>query len=153
MSTAIVVEKCPKFVEHLNGKSYISAVAYILPNFVTGNYFAKVPGVDDTFKKYLAYGDSGIGSSYIAEAYFNFGVGIYLVMVLYGFMLGKLSEKIEEYIFKGDYLKLFLYIGIFGIIIFYVRSDTRTFFRNFIWFYLSIYMVAKLILNKRKKRS
>ena len=152
MATAVVVEKCPENVEPIGGRSYLSAIAYVLPNFFTNNYFGRTPGVDDTFKKYIAYGNSGIGSSYIAEAYFNFEYGLFVLMIIYGFILGKMSEKIEDNIFLCDFLKLFLYMGMFGIVIVYVRSDTRTFFRNFVWFYLTIYYFSKTLPQRKKRR-
>ncbi len=147
-ATAAVVDYCPEVEEHIWGKSYLSALAYVLPNGVTGNYYAKVLGVDEVFQGYLAIYGGGIGSSFIAEAFYNFGKLSYIVMIIFGYLFGIMCKKIEQGIVSGNFRKIYLYTSIFAIIIFYIRSDTRTFFRNFIWFYLPVYLLSGMVTEK-----
>lgn len=149
-ATATVVDNCPNPIGFLYGRSYLSGIIYILPNGLTGNYYASVPGVDEAFHGFLSY-YAGIGSSFIAEAYYNFGYASYVIEFIYGVLLGKLCYGIENNINKRDFKKTFLFLGIFAIICFYVRSDTRTFFRNFVWFYLPLYLMASVKIKGKRR--
>ncbi len=155
-TTATVLDNCPEPEPYQNGLSYISGVTYILPNFMTGNYFNRIPSTDSTFKNYLnIYG--GIGSSYIAEAYWNFGYWGLLLMLLFGVFLRRMGNRIDRAISQKDYGKIYLVMFVFITIIFYVRSDTRTFFRNFVWFGLPIYLLYKQfylgMVNREKSKA
>ena len=151
MATAAVFEHCPSSEPFLYGKSYWSGIAYILPNGMTDGYYLKTPDVDRVFSPYITnYG--GIGSSFIAEAFYNFGYLSLPLFLIFGFLFGILSLKIENSVLRENYPKIFFYIGIFCVIIFYVRSDTRTFFRNFMWEYVPMYLYCKITDNIHAKR-
>ena len=149
-ATGAVLEHCPSDKPYLYGKSYLSGLVYTLPNAFTGNYYVKTPEVDSQFKDYITPG-SGIGSSFIAEGYYNFGWLSLLLFFVYGYLFGVYCNKLERVVNACDFPKIFLYIGLFCIIIFYVRSDTRTFFRNFIWYYVPIYLYCKVLKSRRSK--
>jgi hypothetical protein len=148
-ATGAVIEHCPSDKPHLYGRSYLSGLIYILPNAITGNYYVKTPEVDSGFKDYINP-LSGIGSSFIAEGYYNFGWWSLLLFTFYGYLLGVLCNKLERSVNLRNYPKIFLLIGIFCIVILYVRSDTRTFFRYLVWNYVPIYLYCKIIATKRK---
>ncbi len=156
-ATATVVDNCPSNESYMYGKSYLSAVAYILPNGLTGNYYGKVGSTDEVFSGYLTLYGSGMGSSFIAEAYWNFGQFSLLLMFVFGLLLGRLSVGIDYAIFRRDFKKIFIYTYVFVTIAFYVRSDTRTFLRNFVWFCLPMVLVAsyriKKILDERRMQA
>lgn len=151
LATATVIDKCPNPEPYQYGASYISGIAYIIPNGLMGNIYNKIGSTDENFKRYLNTYGSGIGSSFIAEAYWNFGYGSLVLMIAFGFILGKLSLSVEEAMQNYDYSKIFLLMYAFITIVFYVRSDTRTFFRNFIWFGLPFVVIATFIRQKLKK--
>lgn len=151
-ATAVVVDNCPENVEYNNGKSYLRALAYIVPNELTGNYYAKVGSVDDKFKEYLNQYGSGIGSSFIAEAYYNFGYFSLAIMPLFGILIGKLSSALDLSIIKKNYLGIFFFTYIFTTVSFYVRSETSTFFRNIIWFGLPFLVIARVLKDKYKRK-
>lgn len=154
-ATAVIVDNCPSNVEYKNGMSYVRALAYVLPNGMTGNIYSRIGSADDVFKGYLNQYGSGIGSSFIAEAYWNFGYCSLIIMFIYGMLLGKLSSKLDFSILKRDYLKIFILTYIFITVSFYVRSETSTFFRNLVWFGLPILFVGNLLKSnclKNKKR-
>lgn len=143
-TTATVIDNCPSNESFYYGKSYLSGIIYIFPNGITGNYYNTIAkSTDDTFKGYLnAYG-SGIGSSFIAEAYWNFGYFSLLLMIVFGFLLGKLCNQLNKSIESNNYSKIYIATYCLIIISFYVRSDTRTFYRNLVWFGLPLLFLYK----------
>lgn len=152
-ATATVVDNCPSNVNYNYGISYLSGLIYILPNGLTNNYYNLVKSTDEVFKGYInAYG-SGIGSSYIAEAYWNFGYLSLIVMLIFGFLIGKLSVSLNNAIYTRNYIKIFMCIYIFVCIAFYVRSDTRTFYRNFVWFCLPLVILYKSFISNNRLRN
>jgi len=86
-ATGVVIEHCPSDKPFLYGQSYLSGLLYALPNAITGNYYTKTPEVDSGFKDYISTG-GGIGSSFIAEGYYNFGWFSILLFLLYGYLGG-----------------------------------------------------------------
>lgn len=149
-ATGVVIEHCPSDKPFLYGQSYLSGLLYALPNAITGSYYTKTPEVDSGFKDYISTG-GGIGSSFIAEGYYNFGWYSILLFLLYGYMGGVLCCKLERSVNRCNYSKIFLYIGIFCIVVLYVRSDTRTFFRHLVWTYAPIYLYSKANNKSRRK--
>lgn len=139
-----VMENTPKAVPYADGSTYLAGLAYVLPNAVTGNYYASVPSVDEVFQGFLtSYG--GVGSSFIAEAYYNFGYGALLTMAVYGWLLRRLQNEFLFSIADGRYYSAFACVSCFAICSFYVRSDARTFLRNFIWRPLPLLAVEWLL--------
>lgn len=149
-ATAVVVDRCPSDVEYKYGMSYVRAIAYLLPNGMTGNLYAKIGSADNIFKGYLNQYGSGIGSSYIAEAYCNFGYASLIIIFIFGLLLGKLSRELDLAILNRDYVRIFILTYIFITVSFYVRSETSTFFRNIVWFGLPVVFVANQIKGKRQ---
>ena len=117
---------------------------------MTNNYYALVKSTDEVFKGFINTYGSGIGSSYIAEAYWNFGYFCLIVMFIFGLLLGRLNVSLNKAMSNRDYIKIFMFMYIFVCIAFYVRSDTRTFYRNFVWFCLPLVFVYKTFMPKRK---
>ena len=149
-ATAIVIDMCPSEVEYKNGMSYVRALAYLFPNAMTDNLYGKIGSADDVFKGYLNQYGSGIGSSYIAEAYWNFGYASLIIIFIFGLLLGKLSGELDLAILNRNYFRIFILTYMFITVSFYVRSETSTFFRNIVWFGLPIVLVASLIKGKRR---
>ncbi|MEF9863644.1 MAG: O-antigen polysaccharide polymerase Wzy [Christensenellaceae bacterium] len=151
-STAVVIQHCPNDIAHTYGLSYLSALAYILPNDLTGNFYATVQSTDDAFKGFLNQYGGGIGSSFIAEGYYNFGYLAYLLFFVFGIAMATVEKKFTQSIANGDSRQTFKYMYIFSIIIFYIRSDTRTFFRNYVWFCIPILLITNYLMQKMDKR-
>ncbi len=151
-ATGAVLQHCPSDKPHLYGQSYLCGLIYILPNAITGNYYVKTPEVDSEFKDFITP-HSGIGSSFIAEGYYNFGWFSLILFLFYGYLIGVFCNKLERSVNRCDFPKIFIYIGIFCIFILYVRSDTRTFFRYLVWDYVPIYLFCKLISSRKVRRT
>lgn len=139
-------ENMPENVPYAEGETYFSGIVYILPNFLTGDYYDSVKSVDESFAPYLVhYG--GVGSSFIAEAYFNYGNCAVLIMILFGMLLGKLQRQFEISVSKMNYFYIFACVACFAICVFYVRSDVRTFLRNFVWMASPILVISWMIFK------
>lgn len=150
-ATGAVIEHCPSDKPYIYGQSYLSGLIYVLPNAINGNYFVKTPEVDSGFKDFITP-HSGIGSSFIAEGYYNFGPFSVILFFIYGYLMGVFCKNLERSVNRSDYPKIFLYVGIFCLFILYVRSDTRTFYRNFVWGYLPIYLYCKFLSSRSLKK-
>ena len=91
-----------------------------------------------------------LGSSFIAEAYFNFGPYSVVLFFLYGVCIAMLQNAVERSYEKGSYGTLFACCASFMLMSFYIRSDVRTFPRYFIWNALPIIIVQQVILPRIK---
>lgn len=147
-ATATVVDNCPNSVEYNYGRSYLSGLLYILPNGITNNYYEIAKSTDDVFKGYINTYGGGIGSSYIAEAYWNFGYYSLIIMFVFGLFVGRLNVSLKKAISTKNYIKIYMCIYCFECIAFYVRSDTRTFYRNYVWFCLPLVIIYKTLVSK-----
>lgn len=142
--TAKVIEMVPGQIPTVNGDTFLAGLLYILPNGLTGNAYLHSKSVDEVFSPYLTlYG--GVGSSFIAEAYFNFGNYSLIVFFFYGVFIAFLQNSAEKSYEKGKYGALFACCASFMLISFYIRSDVRTFLRYFIWSALPIVIVQQII--------
>jgi len=151
VATAGVLQFCPSDVPHLKGVSYICNFIYIIPNAWTNNFTANFLFTDDAISGYLVpYG--GVGSSFVAEAYYNFGRSGLIIILLIGIIWGLLCKKTEEYLLRGNVIKFFLSIGFFITIIFMVRSDLVYRFRPFVWDWVSLAGLAYLISKSKSQQ-
>ena len=72
----------PEKIKTAGGETYLAGLLYIFPNGLTGNAYLQSKSVDEVFSPYLtSYG--GVGSSFIAEAYYNFLRDIFFYFILY----------------------------------------------------------------------
>ena len=139
----------PEKIETADGETYLAGLLYVLPNGLTGNAYLQSKSVDEVFSPYLTY-YGGVGSSFIAEAYFNFGVYSVVLFFLYGVFIAMLQNVVERSYVKGSYGTLFACCAAFMLMSFYIRSDVRTFPRYFIWNALPVIIVQQLILPNIK---
>lgn len=142
--TAKVIDSVPESIPQANGVTFFSGFVYILPNGLTGNYYASVPSVDEVFAQQLVqYG--GVGSSFIAEGWYNFGCWSMILFFGYGVLLAKMQNAAERFYRKGSCAAFFACCSCFMFIAFYIRSDTRTFLRNFFWTVLPLIVVQQAV--------
>ncbi|MEG2570639.1 MAG: O-antigen polysaccharide polymerase Wzy, partial [Clostridia bacterium] len=129
-----------------------AGLLYVLPNGITGNYYAESESVDEVFAPYLtSYG--GVGSSFIAEGYFNFGAASLLLFFIYGIILAVLQNAAEKSYRTGAYASFFACCSSFMLISFYIRSDVRTFARYFIWNVAPVILLQQVLIPSLDKRS
>ena len=142
----------PERIKTANGETYLAGLLYVLPNGLTGNAYLQSRSVDEVFSSYLTY-YGGVGSSFIAEAYFNFGAWSVVLFFLFGIFIAILQNAVERSCEKGSYVTLFACCASFMLISFYIRSDVRTFPRYFIWNALPIIIVQQVILPRIRPRT
>ena len=145
--TSKVIEMVPEQIKTANGETYLAGLLYIFPNGLTNNAYLESKSVDEVFSSYLTY-YGGVGSSFIAEAYYNFGNWSVVVFFLYGAFIALLQNAVERSYEKGFYGTLFACCASFMQISFFIRSDVRTFPRYFIWSVLPVIAVHQVILPR-----
>ena len=62
-------------------------------------------------------------------------------------------SQMNKAIDNDDALNGFLPIYSFSMIIFFVRSDTVTFFRNYVWFGLTLYFLFRYLVSRKMNLS
>ena len=90
---------------------------------------------------------SGVGSSFIAEAYYNFGYGSYIVMFIYGMLLAVMMNRLLEGNYKKNVIKSTMVYYALALILFSVRSDLYSILRETIYV-LIIIRVLYLITTR-----
>lgn len=152
LATAAVVTYSPAVVPFQYGYSYINGLAMIFPNIFWEVHPAALTNTDIVFKKFLTqYG--GIGSSFIAEAYWNFGYGSIFIALIFGILIGVLTKKIAKYAWSENPKMFYLTIYIAQISLLYVRSDTVSFWRNLMYYGVVPLLLAKLLSQKKKGKN
>lgn len=146
----LVFKECPSTSGYQFGLSYIKMLWAIIPNFIGSAYTGYI-GVDITFSKLYMKTNAGLGASYIAEGYWNFGYFSIVAFVLFGAFLGWIEQKFR-YICNNKRQKatiLFLHIYIMYFMIFIVRSESLEFGRNFVYYCLIPIFLCKIRLPKQ----
>lgn len=145
--SAAVLQFCPSQIPYIWGYSYFYSLIYVLPNFITNAFLPQIPFVDEAFAPFLtSYG--GVGSSYSAEAFYNFGYFGLMMLVIIGVLWGKICKVNSQAVKENDILKTFFCFQIFQAIILMVRSDMVYRFRTIFWYVLPIIIIVKLLSRK-----
>jgi len=144
IATATVITYSPSVVPYAYGQSYINSVLMIFPNLFWDVHPAALTNTDIVFKNfYTQYG--GIGSSFIAEAYWNFGYFSIILALVFGVIIGTLTKQMAKYAANRNTRMFFLVVYALQVILTYVRSDTITFWRNFTYYGVLPVIVAWLL--------
>lgn len=148
LAITTVLTNCPSLVSYNFGQSYLDGFLMLFPNLFWDVHPAANTNTDIVFKGFLTkYG--GMGSSFIAEAYFNFGMFSLLLAPLFGILIGILTKKIIKHSKEQNIIKFYLFIYIAQFSLFYVRSDTVSFWRNFIYYGIIPIFITVLLTKKR----
>jgi len=153
--SACVIQNCPNLVRYIYGYSYIYSVIYIIPNSISKLLFPVCINTDSAFAPLLAsYG--GVGSSFSAEAYYNFGVfGIFWLPIV-GLFWRKLSILLDSSQKSNSLILKFISLQIALQMIFMVRSDMVYSLRNLVWVsgvMILISMLYSKFIGKSKTHS
>lgn len=81
----------PSAVSYANGLTYIGSISIILPfsTHIFGDMFERYISLGEVLNSYFG---GGLGGSYIAETYFNFGWYGIILMFIYGGLLAKYTN-------------------------------------------------------------
>lgn len=151
LATTTVITYSPLIVPHYFGMSYINSILMLIPNLFWDVHPAANINTDIVFKSFLTkYG--GIGSSFIAESYWNFGYFSLILSLAFGIFIGIITKNIAKYAASANSKMFYLSIYIGHLFLFYVRSDTVSFWRNFIYYGIVPLLIISLLSQIRTKR-
>lgn len=143
---------CPNPEPFTYGSYYLGGVIRVIPNIFGGDNGLITESIDSIFLKYLTK-TYGMGSSFIIEAFYNFGyLGIFM-MIFYGYLIAIICRKMDL-IRKGKSKDVILTYFIFYMAaetFFWVRSDARMLLREIVFYYLGFKIMTKIvygIINK-----
>jgi oligosaccharide repeat unit polymerase len=134
------------------GASYLYALLMIMPNLAWDVHPTSAHGtlslwLVKTVAPATAAIGGGLGYSFIAEAYANFGwIGVPAVMLILGWGAGKLSSIVRM---RRDPAVLALAAALLSFVLIYARSETSDLVRNASWYGFVPYLLTKLISGVR----
>lgn len=144
LTPAVAIQSVPNNVDPGYGLTYVNSVA----NLIGVNIGEIEIG---SFVELINIG--AMGGSYIGEAYYNFLNLGWLVAFIIGFLICKVSNKIDLYIYIKDYLKIGYYFPLLIAAFWWVRDSFNYFARISIagaLFYYILIVTTKFILIKYK---
>jgi len=137
------------------GQSYFYSALTLIPNLFWKIHPSIAHGAPSewlttTVAPETAQAGGGLGFSFIAEAYLNFGwLGAPLALIIMGFLLAKLVFWAGK---PGDPAKIATVASFTSFVLLYARGDSTLIFRPFVWYALIPYLgVYSLILVMRPK--
>lgn len=146
LSVTAVYKNCPSIIDYSYGAYYLGGIIRIIPNLFGGENILITDSIDTIFYQFLTK-TYGMGSSFIIEAYYNFGHFGILMMFLFGYLIGYVSRQME-YISQQKTTDLILTYFIFYIAatsFFWIRSDARFLAREIVYYYLVIRFLVVLV--------
>lgn len=139
----LVYKECPKIIDYAYGTSYFKMLFSMIPNLWGGVHPSSID-VDSVFSP-LYSKTTGLGSSFLAEAYWNFGC----LSIIFCFVLGKIFTYIDIDLnevcgldAQNNKIKAYLYFYLCFLLIFWVRSSCNGFGRSM------LFAVVPIIMNK-----
>lgn len=155
-SISNVIDKTPSVVPFFWGKSYLGSILILLPSFMRFGFFETYNlSVSSTFSP-LYYGNNliGYGSSFIAEAYYNFGYFILIFMIIIGVMFGKLENALFRARLTRNAPMFFLITYILSELIYIVRNDMYPIPRYIVYYAIVPFIGYKFLnIMFRKKKT
>jgi len=130
------------------GTSYLYAGLTVFPNLFWSIHPTIAHGTLSawlvrTVAPSVAASGAGLGYSFIAEAYINFGwFGAPVILALLGFLLVRFSQWGER---SADPLKLGLVACVLSTVLFYSRSEAATLVRGVAWYAIAPYFLVRLL--------
>ncbi len=152
LTVAHTLELVPKVRNFDFGVSYLYAISTIIPNIGYDVHPAVARGLYSHWLTYTVspsafYAGGGLGFSFIAEAYANFGwIGAPVIMIVSGYLLGKFvvwGDKINEPT-KSATVAAFL-----AFFLIYARGESALVLRALIWYAFCPYLLVKALSVKR----
>lgn len=150
----VVLYKTPSVVPYSYGYSIIGAFLMIFPSFMRGGF--DINSVSTSFiysPLYLNEIKIGMGSSFIAEAYHNFGIFSFVWVLIFGIAIGKMLTVFNNEYQTENNFDLYKYVYISSLFCFAIRTDLVSIPRYYVYYVLLIQLMIILIYNHRKSRS
>ncbi|WP_210469967.1 O-antigen polysaccharide polymerase Wzy [Sporosarcina sp. 6E9] len=154
VSVGIVFEKTPDTIPYNYGFSYINSFFAMFPNLFWDVHPAVKSGSMDSIFSGFVTGYGGLGGSFISEAYYNFGLYSLAFMSIIGIFIAFLYTNIVKSASRKDLLVFFIFIYITKFILWYIRSETFSFWRNTLYYVLIpcclVLIINSLLINSNK---
>lgn len=135
------------------GKSYVFGLSAVLPNiggFVSELINSSTYAIQLQEFNMVLDGFRNIGGSVIGELFFNFGkVGGLVVSPILGLLIGRVSQKVNEYIKSYQLKKLAFYIPAMFAILYWIRDCFGNGTREVVWGILIWYFVGFIKVKDR----
>lgn len=149
----LVYSKCPEPVPFQYGLSYLKMLWAIVPNFIGSAYTGYI-GVDITFSPLYTVTEAGMGASFIAEGYWNFGSFSVLLFFFFGALYGWIEKRfcLAGRSKSGKPENIFLLIYTMYYFIFLVRSEALGFGRSFVYYAVIPYFMCKINERHRNEK-
>lgn len=149
-SIVSIIERCPSYLPFNCGKSVVGSLIYVLPSFLRPSWFGKIVLHISAVLSPLYYGfkGAGYGSAFLAEAYFNYGYFSYIVLILFGIILGWLIRKIVHSASEKDAYSFIVSMYIMSELVWGIRADLYLVPRHVVYYVLIPLIIAKLISRR-----
>lgn len=136
-TVAYTLELVPRLHDFDLGTSYYYALLAIIPNLFWDIHPSVAHGPIANWLIWQvdpiqAAAGGGLGYSFIAEAYFNFGwFGIPVIISLIGFLIGRVSRRNSA---GGLPVTIFIEANVMSFLLFFARSESNSLLRFIIWY-------------------
>lgn len=142
---------CPNYLPFGKGISYLASTIGFIPNgsLLIPNWI-KYFEIGLLLNNYFPKGD-GLGGSYLAEFYYNFGWYSLLIIQSIGIIISKISKEFSSR--KISLLKKVIYSYFVYALMMYIRGsfhDILIYIRYLIYA-LVIYMILKILIRQRER--
>lgn len=152
---ATIIDKVPNVIPFYNGKTLVNFFLTLIPN----TFWEINPGLKDgtlegLVTPFISRGKvGGVGGSFLAEIYYNFGYFGYIILPIYGIILTKLTESLNFITSNENKLNFFFALYFYTKFLWLIRSEVLTSGKDIIYFALFPIILIKLLnLIKSNKR-
>jgi oligosaccharide repeat unit polymerase len=152
-TVAYTLELVPVARQFDGGVSYLYALLAGFPNVAWDVHPTTAHGtlsswlVTTAMPAFAARG-GGLGYSFIAEAYANFGwIGVPLVLGVIGWIAGRLSQAVRS---QSEPATMALAATLLLIVILYARAETADLVRSACWYSVTPYLMVRLLSGVRR---
>ncbi|MCD7885915.1 MAG: O-antigen polysaccharide polymerase Wzy family protein [Lachnospiraceae bacterium] len=146
LACTAIFKYCPSTQPFTYGMYYLGGIVRVIPNLFGGNNIFITDSIDTIFRQYLTK-TYGMGSSFIMEAYYNFGWCGILVMLFYAYLIVFLCRSMQE-IRNGtnqDQILMYFVFYIAATSMFWIRSDARFLLREIVYYYFGIKVLVSIV--------
>ncbi|WP_416828186.1 O-antigen polysaccharide polymerase Wzy [Ectobacillus polymachus] len=136
----------PNSIEYSHGLQFVTNFMSIFPNI--NGIFTKINASSNYV---LLLNVPAIGGSYIGELYYSFEFLSYLAAIVIGVIVGKVSNKFEYYLLRGEFLKVsYFIIPIFSLFIM-IRGTASILYRNTILSICFLFIIYTFFIKKNSR--
>jgi len=141
---------CPKDVSFSYGKSILGAILMAVPSFLRFGFDLDSVSTSKVFSHLYTTDVEklGMGSSFIAEFYWNFGLFFIVAVFIFGVFIGKLSNICRFRRYKNN-LSIYIYAYLSSLMCFCVRTDTVSLIRYSLLYIVFIVLLIQIVKNKK----